>query len=134
MQSDEPSITIIVDETAPVARLFPLQQGKGISLNKVMIQWKLEETNPAERPIALSFSSNPNGPWEPIAGWIANTGSYVWTLNSETPPKSYVRLIVRDIAGNLSSVKTPQPIVVDLAKPTARIVDVEVSTSPSQQN
>jgi len=46
-------------------------------------------------------------------------------VNANVPPRLFVRLVVRDSAGNLAKVDTPQPVLVDLAKPTARIVDVE---------
>jgi hypothetical protein len=80
----------------------------------------------SDAPIALSYSANANGPWEPITpGWHPNSGQYIWNVGPNVPPRLFVRLIARDTAGNLAKVDTPQPVLVDLAKPTARIVDVE---------
>jgi hypothetical protein len=41
------------------------------------------------------------------------------------PPAVYFRLTARDQAGNLAAAQTPQPVVVDLKKPTARLIRVQ---------
>ena len=122
---EEPSIVIVVDRTPPVAQLLPVQQGAGGSMNKITISWRISDDNPSDKPVSLAYAANPNGPWEPICGWQPDTGSYVWNVNQGVPSRLYVRLVARDAAGNSSFVDTPQPVLVDLSKPTARIVDVE---------
>ena len=121
----KPEIIVLVDSSPPVVQLFPLRQGQGRESNRILITWQAADQQLAELPIALSYSSELNGPWESIAGWQPNSGTYVWTVGGNTPPKLYIRLIARDSAGNLAKVDTPQPVLVDLAKPTARIVDIE---------
>ncbi len=121
----KPEIVVLVDSSPPVVQLFPLRQGQGRESNRILITWQAADQQLADLPIALSYSSELNGPWEPIAGWQPNSGNYVWTVGGNTPPKLYIRLIARDSAGNLAKVDTPQPVLVDLAKPTARIVDIE---------
>jgi hypothetical protein len=122
---EKPSLIIVVDQTPPVVQLMPVRQGQGANLNKLTIEWQMADDNPADDPIALYFSSNPNGPWEPVSGWQRNTGSYVWAVGPGVPSRLFIQLLARDTAGNLSHTETQQPIVVDLTKPTARIVDVE---------
>lgn len=126
----KPDVVVVVDSSPPVVQMFPLRQGQGRDSNKILITWQAADQSLAESPIALSYSSDPNGPWEPIAGWQPNTGSYVWNVGANVPPRLYVRLIARDGAGNLAKVDTPQPVLVDLAKPSARIVDVESAVGP----
>ena len=41
------------------------------------------------------------------------------------PAKLFVRIAVRDEAGNQARAETEQPVLIDLTRPTARIVDVE---------
>lgn len=118
-------IIIVTDSSPPIVNLMPLQQGTGQNANKIRISWNVQDRKLAERPVSLSYSANPNGPWEPIAEWMPNTGQYIWSVNAGIPPRLYIRLIARDAAGNMAKVDTPQPVLVDLAKPTARIVDVE---------
>jgi hypothetical protein len=122
---DRPEIVVVADSSPPVVRLFPLQQGTGPNANKILITWQASDQKLAERPVSLLYSANPNGPWEPISGWTSNTGKFVWSVNPSVPTRLYVRLMARDAAGNMQQVDTPQPVLVDLAKPTARIVDVE---------
>ncbi len=124
--SQKPDIVVVVDSSPPVVQLFPLRQGQGRESSRILITWQAADQQLADTPIALSYSANQNGPWEPITqGWQPNTGTYVWNVGPNVPPRLFVRLIARDTAGNLAKVDTPQPVLVDLAKPTARIVDVE---------
>lgn len=125
---EEPSIVIVVDHTPPVVQLLPIQQGAGGQLNRLTISWQVRDDNPSDKPISLAYSANPNGPWEPICGWQPDTGSYVWTIGQSVPSRLYIRLVARDAAGNHSFVDTPQPLMVDLSKPTARILDVEANS------
>jgi hypothetical protein len=69
------------------------------------------------------------GPWEPISGWIENTGRFDWTVSSLAPRRVYLRLEVRDAAGNVTSSVTDQPLLIDTTPPTARILEVETAGS-----
>jgi hypothetical protein len=59
---------------------------------------------------------------------VENTGSYSWqpplTLAG---PKVYLKFTAWDLAGNKSEVVTPNPILVDLTKPKARIQGISPS-------
>jgi hypothetical protein len=77
---ERPSIVVNVDETAPRVQLLPPEQGRGTALNKLLIRWVAQDENLAERPIMLSYGTNPNGPWQPFTAGLENTGTYVWTL------------------------------------------------------
>ncbi len=121
----KPEMVVIVDQTAPALELLPIRQGKGASLNKLFIQWNHHDEHPAAKPVALYYSASPDGPWEAISGWLPDEGRYIWTVGNAVPMKVYLRLTARDAAGNLTRTQTPHPVIIDLKKPTARIVDVE---------
>ncbi len=124
---ESPAIVIAVDQTAPLVEMLPIQQGQGNAINRLLIRWKVVEEHPAEKPVSLYYAANPNGPWEPISGWKDDlNGSFEWTVGAGVPSEFYVRVMVRDVAGNVGKAETQLPIVVDLQRPTARIVDVEV--------
>jgi hypothetical protein len=36
----------------------------------------------------------------------------------------------RDAAGNMQVVETPQPVLIDLSRPTAKIIDIESGDVP----
>jgi hypothetical protein len=126
---EEPAIVVVVDHTPPTVQLLPVQQGAGGQLNRLTISWQVRDDNPSDKPVSLAYSANPNGPWEPICGWQPDTGSYTWNLGPGIPSRLYIRLIARDAAGNHSFVDTPQPLMVDLSKPTARIIDVDANAA-----
>lgn len=124
-QGQKPDIVIEVDASPPVVQLFPLKQGQGAQSNRILITWQAEDYKLAERPIALSWSPDPKGPWKLVTDWLPNTGEYVWTVPQGIPPRLYLRVVARDAIGNMARVDTPQPVLVDLARPSARIVNVE---------
>lgn len=126
---EKPSIVVAVDSTPPSAELQGAEQGQGTLLNTITIRWSASDDHLADRPIALSYAADPEGPWEPISGWQPNTGSYAWTIAHGMPNAVYIRLTARDGAGNVTRVETSQPVVIDLAKPSARIVDIEAVPS-----
>lgn len=124
-RGEKPSIVVVVDNTPPQVQLLSADQGRGKDLNRVVIRWTVSDDFPSETPVALSYTSDPNGVWEPISGWMANEGEYTWNAGPNTPTRLYFRVTARDAAGNMNRAQTMQPVVVDLSKPSARIVDVE---------
>ena len=54
-------------------------------------------------------------------------------VGTGVPPEFYVRVMVRDVAGNIGKAETTSPIIVDLTRPTARIVDVEIAPGSGPQ-
>ncbi|MCH8830697.1 MAG: hypothetical protein IID45_14060, partial [Planctomycetes bacterium] len=139
------------DKTPPSLQLLPILQGTGSNANRFKIRWKSADANPSDRPISIAYSANPNGPWHTISGrlnsighsanpneprrtisdWIANKGNHLWTVNADVPPHVYIQLTARDQAGNLSSVRTSRPVIVDLVKPSAEIIGVNRSKNGS---
>ncbi|MEX0724961.1 MAG: hypothetical protein WD065_01745 [Planctomycetaceae bacterium] len=122
---EKPVIEVQIDQTAPQVQFLPIEQGKGNKLNQITIRWQAEDDMLGEKPIAISYASNPQGPWESITGWMENSGSHTWTVGAGVPAKIYLQITARDAAGNINQTVTPQPIVVDMSRPSARIVDVE---------
>lgn len=122
---DAPSIVVVVDQTVPALELLPVQQGFGKNVNKLLISWKCSDANLSERPISLFYSPTGQAPWLPIADPIENSGTYVWNMGAAVPTKFTVRIEARDLAGHVQTLDSPQPIVIDLSRPTAKIIDVE---------
>ena len=123
---DPPAIVIAVDQTAPEVELLPIQQGQGANFNRLMIRWSVKEDHPSDKPVSLYYAASRTGPWEPISGWKEDRNSeYEWTVGLGMPFQFYVRVMVRDAAGNIGKAETSQPISVDLSRPTAQIIDVE---------
>lgn len=122
---EKPAIVVVVDNTPPSVQLLSADQGRGKDLNRVVIRWLVADDYPAETPVALSYTADPGGVWEPISGWISDSGEYVWNAGPNAPTRLFFRVTARDAAGNLNRSQTLDPVIVDLSRPSARIVDVE---------
>ncbi len=126
---EKPDVVVEVDRTGPEIKLNPVMQGQGSNANKVTISWTIREQNPVEKSVAINYSTQPDGPWETIVGWQEDVGRFTWSVGPGNPSRFYLQVVSRDAAGNTSSEVTPQPIVVDLTRPSGRIVDVEVMSN-----
>ncbi len=122
---DAPAIVVIVDQTPPQLDLLNVEQGRGKNSNKLLIAWKCSDDNLGDRPISLSYSTTGAAPWLTIDSALENSGSYIWTVDPSAGPKFYLRIEARDAAGNVRSVESQEPVVIDLSRPTAKIIDVE---------
>ncbi len=121
----QPEMVVVVDQVAPRPKLGAFQQGQGQTHNQVQLSWVLVDADLPEQPVMLSRSFSPSGPWEPITGWIENTGRYIWSVDQTIDRPIYIRLEARDLAGNIGKADSDQPLQIDLTHPTARIIDVE---------
>lgn len=123
-----PEIVVIVDQVAPRPKFGAIQQGQGLAHNQIQFSWVLTDSDLPQTSVMLLKSDTPNGPWEPISGWIENSGRYQWSVDQSVDRPVYVRLEARDLAGNIGRTELEQPLQIDLVKPTARIIDVETVT------
>ncbi len=117
---DSPEIWIGVDVTQPTARITAASPDSG----KLIISWQAEDTMLAARPVTLLFSDSPGGPWSTVAAELENTGRYAWPVDARVPRAIYLRLEVRDEAGNVGIFETNQSVAVDRTNPATRIRDV----------
>ncbi len=127
---DPPQVWIGVDLTPPAVRILRIQPVAG-QPGQLQIAWEATDAQLAERPIALSCATTPNGPWLPIAGGLENSGYYTWMAGPTVPDPVFIRVEARDAAGNTASNQTPMPILLQRQLPTAQNHDVRpVGPSP----
>jgi hypothetical protein len=91
-KGDRPDTWINVDLKRPTCRLTSAQQQRLEQTEQLRIAWEAHDEWLAERPISLSYSQQPIGPWFPIATGLENTGHYPWQLDSRVPDLIYLRL------------------------------------------
>ena len=116
---DMPDIWIGVDLTKPSGRITGATVAA--EAGELLIAWEAADDVLDARPIAISFGLGAGGPWTPIAGGLENTGSYRWRLDNRVPDKIYLRLEVRDEAGNVGTFETAEPMSLDRHRPEGRI-------------
>ena len=99
-------------------------QGTDSEAGRLIISWQADDKMLAARPVSLAFSQTPGGPWLPIASGLENTGRYAWPIDNRTPAQLYLRLEVRDEAGNVGTHETPEAVTIDQSRPTIRVRDI----------
>jgi len=122
---DLPQVWVEVDVTRPVVRLTNVETGGTGPNQTVTVHWAALDKNMGPRPITLSYAEQAEGPWVPFAANLENTGSYTWTLPPGMQRRFLVRVEATDLAGNLGTVQSEQPVVFDMTQPTVSIVTVE---------
>lgn len=132
--SDPPELRIEYDATLPFAQLYMPRPEPGKS-NALVLTWTASDKNLDVNPITLEWSADPRptGAWNLIGtGKLANSGRCTWEVppGGVVPPHVYLRLTVRDAAGNVSQAITREPIVVDLHKPEAVLKGIAGSFRP----
>ncbi len=121
---DSPEVWVGVDLTKPVAKFLPAEQGEGEQGGELLIRWEASDQRPAARPVAIAFSDKPTGPWTTIAAGLENTGQYTWRLDNRVPEQVYLRLEVRDEAGNVTVVESSSPVSLNPLHPKGHIRNV----------
>lgn len=114
-----PELWIGVDLTKPEATITGAEPGN--SPDELVIYWDARDRRLESRPIALFFSDRPGGNWTSIAAGLEHTGSYVWRMDSRVKDKIYLKLEVRDEAGNIGVFESPEPISLNRQLPQGRI-------------
>jgi len=129
-----PDARVLVDTVAPVVKVYQ-PTADPVQKNALVLHWEATDKNFGKDPLTIEYSEGPNGPWKAISNndsviqaaagtmhRIPNTGSFAWQLPTTLiTPKVYLKFTVWDLAGNKSEVATPNPVLVDLKKPTARV-------------
>ena len=121
-QNGEPAdLWIGVDTTEPVANLREIKYGDGDEFGQLVIHWSAQDLHLAARPVTLIYSESANGPWHPIASGLPNTGRYSWETDASLPQSVFLRIEIRDEAGNEGTDQSSHPIRIPDRVPKGRI-------------
>jgi hypothetical protein len=123
---ESPEILITVDQTPPAIEMAQPTVRKGAN-GVVQFNWRIREINPATESVRLEMAAATGGPWSNVFDWQADRGGFEMPLSEGLPPAVHFRLTARDAAGNLTSAQTVRPVVVDLHKPSGRLLRVSPS-------
>lgn len=118
---DAADIWVGVDLTRPQARLTGAAYGEGDTAGKLDVRWEAGDDNLGSRPVTLSIADRPDGTFAPIAAGLPNSGQYYWEFDPRSPRQIYLRLEIRDEAGNIAIDQLTEPIKVDGLEPKGRI-------------
>ncbi len=121
---DLPQFRVELDTRLPWAQLSKSTKPHPTRHDVVTLYWEARDRNLSATPITLEWSDRRDGGWTFIgAPELPNTPSQIeWQVPQGLPPKVYLRLTVRDLAGNVTVVQRDEPVLIDLSVPEARIV------------
>lgn len=126
-KGDAPNIRVELDTTPAEAVLYSPQPKVGQS-NALVLSWKAVDKNIGPDPVLLEWSEKRDGPWNLIGeGNLPNTGNFTWILSPAVPHKVFLKLTVRDIAGNVAVAQTPEPLLLDLQIPEVNVLGISPS-------
>jgi hypothetical protein len=120
----KPELVVTVDLDGPAAQLLGTQAGAGCQADQMLIRWMAKDDNLEPQPVGLFYSSRPNGPWSTIATGLENTGEFAWKIERHIPNHVFLKLEVRDTAGNATVQQTPQPIELNRPQPTGTLRNI----------
>ncbi|MCA9177742.1 MAG: hypothetical protein KDB14_24920 [Planctomycetales bacterium] len=115
-------VWIGVDVTPPLAELTSAQRAAEVAhAGRLEIRWTASDQQLGDHPVTLMYSAAPGGPWTPITSDIENLGRYLWQPTADTPQSVYLKLVVRDAAGNVTEHVSPAPVTLESLRPRANI-------------
>lgn len=118
---DNADMWIHVDTQLPTAKITRAIYGEGTDEGMLVFDYLCSDQHLVDRPISLSYSERPGGPWTEIAAGIENTGTYRWKASPSLPEKIFVRLECVDKAGNIGEHRLDVPIDTRGLGPRGRI-------------
>ncbi len=118
---DDADAWIQVDTQKPTARIVSAQYGQGQEAGQLIIEYTANDEFLAERPILLSYSQTPEGPWTTIEAEIPNTGRFAWKGNPNLPRRVYLKIEAYDRAGNVFTDRMELPVDLEGLAPRGRI-------------
>jgi hypothetical protein len=140
-KGEPPHVRLELDLTPPRAALYRPQPDPSHP-NALILSWMATDRNLTPNPVTLEWAERREGPWQPVsteplpnnlpapAGTTEQpqgpTGTFSWQLPDRMPSKVYLRLTVRDTAGNVSVAQTPEPVLIDLTVPEVGNVSATV--------
>lgn len=128
IKSDIPHIRVEVDTTFPEAVLYSPQPEPG-QRDTLILTWKATDRNLSANPVVLEWSEKRDGPWNPIgSGELPNTGKYSWAIQPNVPASVYLKLMVKDSAGNIAVAQTQEPLLIDLNIPEVNVLGISLNS------
>jgi hypothetical protein len=124
---DNADAWIMVDTQMPSAKILSALYGKGSEAGSLVIEYHASDSHFGERPITLSYSEAPTGPWTTIASGVRNNGRYAWPADPSLPTAIFLRLEAHDAAGNVAEHRFENRIEVEGLAPRGKIQGFRVA-------
>jgi hypothetical protein len=128
MPGDLPEMRVEVDTTAPEAHLWAAPDPN--RKESLVLTWDCKDRNLAQNPVTLEWAERRDGPWHVIADHLPSAPSgHSWQLSAvqNLPVYVFLRLRVRDTAGNEGQAVSSEPQLTDLTRPVGHLLSVSAA-------
>lgn len=122
---DDADMWVRVDTQSPLAQITSVPYGRGNEAGRLVINYRVADPFLTLRPVRLSYSRSPQGPWTIIEDDLRNEGRYVWKVSRVVPDRIFLKIDALDSAGNVGTHLLPQAIDVSGLVPRGTIHAVE---------
>jgi hypothetical protein len=120
---EQPSTTIEVDLTRPKLHSFKTGLAKSGQLD---IRWKVTDKNLGNQSVNLFYRTSRKGAWKPLVAKLKGEGNFRWSITQDLAPQYYIRLEATDLAGNVISCESQNPVLVDRTEPDINVTGITV--------
>lgn len=104
---DAPAAWVGVDLQAPEARLLTVE---AVGESELIVRWEASDARLASLPVSIAYRPPDESRWVTLAERLPNNGVYQGRLATRVPAQMFFKLEVRDEAGNVQVVTTPEPV------------------------
>jgi hypothetical protein len=124
---ESPDWWVDVDTAPPEVKLESAVVGTGDDLGLLILRWSVRDDNLMPDAVEAAWAAGADGPWQPIAKGLRADGQYRWPVPRDAGARVYLKIEVKDRAGNVGRFVTPQPLTVELPRPRARVIGINPS-------
>src|SRR5262249_37618760 len=129
---DVPDVRVELDTTPPEGELSKVEADPRRK-DMLFLMWKAQDKNLTATPITLKWADKPGGEWKVIAENLPNTGKHPWIMHEGLPYQVYLKMEIRDLAGNVSVAESEEPVIIDLQEPVVKVGEIVIESQPPKQ-
>ncbi len=122
---DDADMWVRVDTRSPLAQIISVPYGRAKEVGRLVINYRVADPFLTLRPVRISYSRAPQGPWTIIEDNLRNEGRYLWKVDRAVPDRIFLRIEAMDQAGNTGTHILSQAIDVSGLVPRGTIHSVE---------
>jgi len=122
---DDADMWVRIDTQTPLAQITSVPYGRGKEAGRLVINYRVSDQFLTLRPVRISYSRSPQGPWTIIEDNLRNEGRYLWKVDRAVPDRIFLKVDVMDQAGNVGTHLLSQSVDVSGLVPRGTIHGVE---------
>jgi hypothetical protein len=121
---DDSDAWIEVDSVRPDVLVHGARAGTGPEARVLTIAWSAQDRNLAADAVEVHAAGRPGGPWQPLVRGLRDKGTVQCAAPPDLGDRLYLRVQASDRAGNVGRWESREPILLDGARPKARVLGV----------